>query len=92
MYDVTKYQLEHPGGPIVLGQKAGRTATIAFDQAVHSKNAIDTVMPRYKIGIINKDSIAADWQKEASTSSPNILVTVVLLLIIIGTIYLLASN
>jgi hypothetical protein len=43
----------------VLGQKAGRSATIAFDQAVHSKNAIDTVMPKYKIGVINKDSLMA---------------------------------
>ncbi len=49
-------------------------------------------MPRYKIGIINKDSMMADWQKEAPSSTPNILVTVVLLLIVIGTIYLLANN
>ncbi len=49
-------------------------------------------MPRYKIGVVNKDSMMADWQKEAPSSTPNILVTVVLLLIVIGTIYLLASN
>ena len=46
-----------------MGQKAGRNATVAFDQAVHSKNAIEVVMPRYKIGVINKDSLMADWQK-----------------------------
>ncbi len=92
VYDVTKYQTEHPGGPIVLGQKAGRSATVSFDQAVHSQNAIGTVMPKYKIGIINKDSLMAEWQKEAQSSAPNILVTVVVMIIILGTIYLLASN
>ena len=40
VYDVSKYTQEHPGGPIVLGQKAGRNATVSFEQAVHSKNAI----------------------------------------------------
>ena len=65
---------------------------MSFDQAVHSKNAIDTVMPKYKIGVINKDSMMAEWQKEAQSSAPNILVTVVLMVIILGTIYLLASN
>ena len=48
---------------MALAQKAGRNASIAFDQVVHSKNAIETVMPRYKIGIINKDSLIEDWQK-----------------------------
>ena len=36
VYDVTKYSSEHPGGPIVLQNKAGREATTAFDQASHS--------------------------------------------------------
>lgn len=49
-------------------------------------------MPKYKIGVINKDSMMAEWQKEASAAAPNILVTVAVLLIILGTIYLLASN
>ncbi len=63
MYDLTKYTTEHPGGPMVLSQKAGRNASLSFEQAAHSKNAIDVVMPRYKIGVINKDSLIADWQK-----------------------------
>ena len=91
MYDITKYQQEHPGGPIVLGQKAGKNATVAFEQAVHSENAIETVLPRFKIGVINKDSLIEEWQKEVVSSAPNILVTVVLMIIILGTIYLLAS-
>jgi hypothetical protein len=30
---------------------------MAFEQASHSKNAIDTVMPRYKIGKIDNESL-----------------------------------
>jgi hypothetical protein len=49
-------------------------------------------MPKFKIGVVNKDSLMAEWQKEAQSSAPNILVTVVVMIIILGTIYLLASN
>jgi cytochrome b involved in lipid metabolism len=30
VYDVSKYSIEHPGGPIVLSNKAGRNASLAF--------------------------------------------------------------
>ena len=36
VYDLTSYAAEHPGGPIVLQNKAGRNATSAFEQASHS--------------------------------------------------------
>ncbi len=36
VYDVSQYSIEHPGGPIVLQNKAGRNATNAFTQASHS--------------------------------------------------------
>lgn len=39
VYDLTNYTNEHPGGPIVLQNKAGRNATAAFEQASHSDNA-----------------------------------------------------
>ena len=57
VYDLTKYQLEHPGGPIVLMNRAGKHASQVFDQASHSKNATDNIMPRYKIGKIDPNSI-----------------------------------
>jgi cytochrome b5 len=40
VFDVTNYQLEHPGGPLVLLGRAGKNASLAFEQASHSKNAI----------------------------------------------------
>ena len=30
VFDVSKYQLEHPGGPIVLMNRAGKHASLAF--------------------------------------------------------------
>lgn len=56
VYDVSKYQLEHPGGPIVLMNRAGKHASMAFEQASHSKNAIENVMPKYRIGKICPNS------------------------------------
>ena len=52
VYDVTSYALEHPGGPIVLNGRAGRNASLAFEQASHSKNAIENVMPEHRVGKI----------------------------------------
>ena len=63
VYDVTNYQLEHPGGPIVLLNKAGKHATYAFEQASHSKNAIENVLPRYLKGKVDTASARQEWQK-----------------------------
>lgn len=57
VYNVTNYQLEHPGGPIVLMNRAGKEASLAFEQASHSKNAIENVMPKYRIGKIDPNSV-----------------------------------
>lgn len=63
VYDVTNYSGEHPGGPIVLQNKAGRNATWAFEQASHSDNAKNSIMVKYKIGKIDKESPMEEWQK-----------------------------
>lgn len=39
VYDLTSYMSEHPGGPIVLASKGGKSASSAFEQAAHSPNA-----------------------------------------------------
>ena len=63
VYDVTKYTTEHPGGPIVLAGRAGRNATVAFEQASHSVNAKEAIMPKWKIGMIDHNSEQEEWQK-----------------------------
>lgn len=82
---------EHPGGPIVLESKAGRNATAAFEQASHSERAKNTTMPKYRIGLIDKESEIEEWQKEAQSSSPNLIVTIGIIALILGLIYYLAA-
>ena len=91
VYDVSKYQLEHPGGPIVLMNRAGKHASLAFEQASHSKNAVENVMPKYQIGKIDNNSIIQEHQKEESQSTPGILITVVVMVLILAAVYSLAS-
>jgi cytochrome b involved in lipid metabolism len=91
VYNVTKYQLEHPGGPIVLSNRAGKHASLAFEQASHSKNAIDNVMPKYTIGQIDPNSTMLDTQKEQPATNPSLLIVVVVVVLILATVYALAS-
>jgi cytochrome-b5 reductase len=91
VYDVTKYANEHPGGPIVLLNKAGKQATYAFESASHSVNAKSNVMPKYLIGKIDFNSTIAEWQKEQAQTAPNILITVFLVIVTLAAIYYMAS-
>ncbi|KAK4084374.1 uncharacterized protein Triagg1_854 [Trichoderma aggressivum f. europaeum] len=45
VYDVTKYIQSHPGGVDVLIEAAGTNASEAFDNAGHSDDAFDLMMP-----------------------------------------------
>uniref|UniRef100_A0A0D9VZ48 Cytochrome b5 heme-binding domain-containing protein n=1 Tax=Leersia perrieri TaxID=77586 RepID=A0A0D9VZ48_9ORYZ len=49
IYDVTKYLDDHPGGADVLLQATGKDAKEEFDDAGHSKSAIE-LMQDYFIG------------------------------------------
>ncbi len=44
--------------------KAGRNASLAFEQASHSKNAKENIMVKYEIGKVDLNSVMADWQRE----------------------------
>lgn len=39
IYDVTKWQADHPGGDEVLLELGGEDATVSFDDVGHSKDA-----------------------------------------------------
>lgn len=71
--------------------KAGRNASLAFEQASHSKNAKENVMVKYEIGKIDLNSVMADWQREEQSSAPNIFLTVGVVLIILLLIYYMAA-
>ncbi|KAI3970738.1 hypothetical protein MKX01_024385 [Papaver californicum] len=55
VYDVSDYLDEHPGGDNVLLKAAGRDATDEFDDAGHSKSAID-LMKGFCIGEVDPTS------------------------------------
>lgn len=75
----------------MLLNKAGKHASLAFEQASHSKNVTDNVMPKLVIGKIDNESAIADWQKEEQSSGPNILITVFIVILILAGIYFAAS-
>ncbi|KAL7939430.1 hypothetical protein V8C35DRAFT_319367 [Trichoderma chlorosporum] len=52
VYDVTKYIQSHPGGVDVLVEAAGSNASEAFDNAGHSDDAFDLMVP-LRIGKLN---------------------------------------
>ncbi len=43
--------------------RAGKHASQAFEQASHSKNALQNVMPKYRIGKIDPNSTMLESQK-----------------------------
>ncbi|XP_055608085.1 cytochrome b5 isoform X2 [Uranotaenia lowii] len=59
VYDVTKFQNEHPGGEEVLIESAGKDATTEFEDVGHSTDAKQQ-MKQYLIG----ELIEADRKKK----------------------------
>uniref|UniRef100_A0A1B0FUZ3 Cytochrome b5 n=2 Tax=Lutzomyia longipalpis TaxID=7200 RepID=A0A1B0FUZ3_LUTLO len=49
VYDVTKFQNEHPGGEEILRDVAGKDASEDFEDVGHSADA-RKIMKKYKIG------------------------------------------
>ena len=48
-------------------------------------------MPKFRIGKIDIESPMEEWQKEAPSSAPNLLVTVLIIAIVLSVIYFLAG-
>ncbi|UKZ45875.1 hypothetical protein TrVGV298_000068 [Trichoderma virens] len=55
VYDVTKYLLDHPGGIEVLIEAAGTDASDSFDNAGHSDDAFDLMVP-FRIGRVQNSA------------------------------------
>ena len=71
--------------------KAGKNASYAFEQASHSNNAKENVMPRYRIGKIDPNSTMEEWQREDASGGPPLYVTVGVVMVMLIAIYYLAS-
>mmetsp|Transcript_40200 Transcript_40200/g.111709 ORF Transcript_40200/g.111709 Transcript_40200/m.111709 type:complete len:137 (+) Transcript_40200:151-561(+) len=90
VYDVTAFQEDHPGGPDVLLDAAGRDATDEFDDIGHSAAALEQ-MKDYEIGTFEGGSAAGGGGGKAGGSGgggggSNFIVPLVLL-VLVGAAY-----
>ncbi|XP_055542660.1 cytochrome b5-like isoform X2 [Wyeomyia smithii] len=69
VYDVTKFQNEHPGGEEVLFEAAGKDSTNEFNDVGHSTDAKQQ-MKQYLVGEII-ESERTKKTKETDTTSPS---------------------
>eukprot|EP00456_Euglypha_rotunda_P063659 TRINITY_DN5391_c0_g1_i7.p2 TRINITY_DN5391_c0_g1~~TRINITY_DN5391_c0_g1_i7.p2 ORF type:complete len:118 (+),score=21.68 TRINITY_DN5391_c0_g1_i7:43-396(+) len=53
VYDATKFQIDHPGGPEILQSVAGKDATDEFEEVFHSEKAREELADYY-IGEIGR--------------------------------------
>lgn len=67
VYDVTKFQEEHPGGVEVLLEHAGTEGTYAFEDVGHSLDARD-LLAQYYIGDLHEDDRS---EKAVTTNAPD---------------------
>ncbi|KYN07054.1 Cytochrome b5 [Cyphomyrmex costatus] len=56
IYDVTDYMQQHPGGPEIIDEYAGKDATSGFDEFRHSSDATK-ILKKYLIGELKDVSI-----------------------------------
>mmetsp|Transcript_1464 Transcript_1464/g.1653 ORF Transcript_1464/g.1653 Transcript_1464/m.1653 type:complete len:145 (-) Transcript_1464:991-1425(-) len=90
VYDVTKYLDDHPGGPEIICDVAGKDATEEFEDTGHSQEARD-ILKEFKIGKaeLDPEKVAAKKAKaEAkSSSSGNSFVIIAFLIALIAAIF-----
>lgn len=86
VYDVTKFQDDHPGGPDVLLSVGGVDSTEAFDEVMHSDQA-KKEMEEFKIGKLK--GYAAPEKKEGAAGGNNMLMTVIPIIIAIAVVIFL---
>lgn len=91
VYDVTKLIASHPGGPKVIEQRAGKTATKRFQKGHHPYHVVEEKLPRLMIGRVHMDSCIESWQREKKTGKMDLFCVVVLSLTLFGSLIYLAT-
>lgn len=85
VYDVTKFQNEHPGGEEVLIEMAGKDATNEFNDVGHSTDAKEQ-MKQFIVGEIveaerKKKATKQDWQRTVTIAGSAVILGIGLVLI-----------
>ncbi|OQS07880.1 cytochrome b5 [Thraustotheca clavata] len=69
VYDVTKYLDDHPGGPEIILDLAGRDANEEFEDIGHSTDA-RKALAKYLIGTLKEEPKAAGAKDTAGATKP----------------------
>ncbi|XP_071642878.1 cytochrome b5 isoform X1 [Temnothorax longispinosus] len=68
VYDVTDYMQQHPGGPELLEEYAGKDATSGFDDFGHSSDA-KKMLKKYLIGELQDEDKSVNRKKKHAISN-----------------------
>ncbi|XP_071576124.1 cytochrome b5 [Temnothorax nylanderi] len=68
VYDVTDYMQQHPGGPELLEEYAGKDATSGFDDFGHSSDA-KKMLKKYLIGELEDEDKSVNRKKKDAISN-----------------------
>eukprot|EP01083_Nonionella_stella_P121072 363548_1 len=98
VYDMTNFQLDHPGGPDVLQDIAGQDGTEEFENILHTVKA-RTMGHKYLLGSIEGADFDK-WLENMNTTKSNqpgdgpnyIMILIVILAVILGVYYFNESN
>ncbi len=71
VYDVTNFLDDHPGGPSVLADAAGKDVTEEFERVGHPES-VQKTMNKYHIGLI--ESANTNSESSATTATSELLV------------------
>lgn len=70
VYDLTEFMNEHPGGPAILLERAGKVASHAFKTVGHSENA-QKLMKSMMVGRVAEGDIPEPSQIEGRDEKIN---------------------
>ncbi|XP_029159773.1 cytochrome b5-like [Nylanderia fulva] len=71
VYDVTDYMSQHPGGPELIEEYAGKDATDGFDEFGHSSDA-KKMLKKYLIGELEDGDKKANRKKKTISNETKI--------------------
>ena len=87
VFDVTNFLNEHPGGPLLITDYAGKDATRPFDEQDHSKSAT-LMLESYLLGNLDTTTVPVHKQ-EAKTGGSNPIVLVIAIGLVLAVFYML---
>mmetsp|Transcript_73159 Transcript_73159/g.116656 ORF Transcript_73159/g.116656 Transcript_73159/m.116656 type:complete len:148 (+) Transcript_73159:107-550(+) len=95
VFDVTEFQIDHPGGPDVLQDIAAQDATQEFESIMHTKKARNMArchligkVKGAKLTSMKQQDDSKQWdEKEIEPTSMNTIVTIGILVVAAGLAY-----